>query len=152
MPRFEFTENLSVPLSHVFDFFSRPANLIKISPPELHFELLAGPEQLTLGARIALQGRRWGVSQRIVNEVIIWEPQTCFVDEQREGPFKKWTHTHSFEALPDGRTRIGDRIDFETPGGLLGFVLTVKAVERELNQIFAYRGEKLAQLLNDTVL
>jgi ligand-binding SRPBCC domain-containing protein len=149
MPRFETTETLSAPLARVFDFFSRPANLIEVSPPELNFELLSGPEQLTLGSRFTLQGRRWGVSQRIVSEVIVWEPQTRFVDEQREGPFKKWTHTHRFEALPDGGTRIGDRIDYETPGGLLGFVLTAKAVERELQRIFAYRRDKLAQLLHD---
>ncbi|HEY7156084.1 MAG TPA: SRPBCC family protein [Gemmataceae bacterium] len=148
MPRFETIENLTAPLSRVFGFFSRPAHLIEISPPELHFRLLSAPEQLTLGARIALQGRRWGLSQRIVSEVTVWEPEERFVDEQREGPFKQWVHTHRFEALPDGGTRLTDCIDYETPGGLLGFILTAAAVERELKWIFAYRCAKLAKLLD----
>src|SRR5215469_2483651 len=123
MPYFEMVEDLSASLTRVFDFFSRPAKLIEISPPELHFKLLSAPEQLTLGARIVLQGRRWGLSQRLVSEVTVWEPEVRFVDEQREGPFKQWVHTHRFEALPDGGTRLTDRIDYETPGGLLGFIL-----------------------------
>jgi len=146
MPRFEMVENLAAPLSRVFDFFSRPANLVKISPPELHFQLVSGPEQLHLGARVTLQGRRWGLSQRLVSEVTTWEPEQLFVDEQREGPFKKWIHTHRFEALPDGGTRVTDRIEYEPPGGMLGFVITVKAVERDLKWIFEYRREKLAEL------
>jgi ligand-binding SRPBCC domain-containing protein len=148
MPRFETVENLTAPLSRVFDFFSRPVNLIEISPPELHFQLESGPEQLQLGARFTLRGRRWGLSQRMVSEVTVWEPEERFVDEQREGPFKQWVHTHCFEALPDGGTRLTDRIDYETPGGLLGFILTTAAVERELKWIFAYRCEKLTGLLN----
>ncbi len=78
----------------------------------------------------------------------VWEPEHHFVDEQREGPFKKWMHTHRFEALADGGTRVTDRIDFETPGGLLGFVVTAAAVERELKWIFEYRRQKLVQLLD----
>jgi ligand-binding SRPBCC domain-containing protein len=147
MPHFEMIENLPAPLSRVFDFFSRPANLVTISPPELHFQLLSGPEQLHLGARVSLQGRRWGLSQRLVSEVTVWESENRFVDEQREGPFKKWIHTHQFEALPDGGTRVTDRIDYEPPGGMLGFVVTVKAVERDLKWIFEYRREKLMELL-----
>jgi ligand-binding SRPBCC domain-containing protein len=148
MPRFEMVEDLSAPLSRVFDFFSRPANLIEISPPEFHFKLLSAPERLTLGARVILQGRRWGVSQRLVSEVIVWEPETRFVDEQSEGPFKQWVHTHNFEALASGGTRVTDRIDYEPPGGMLGFVLTAKVVETELKWIYEHRRTKLMQLLD----
>jgi ligand-binding SRPBCC domain-containing protein len=147
MPRFEMVERLSASVSQVFDFFSRPANLLKISPPELHFQLLSAPEQLQLGARVTLQGRRWGISQRVVNEVTLWQPELLFVDEQREGPFKKWSHSHRFEVLPEGGTSLIDHIEYETPGGLLGFVITAAAVERDLKWIFEYRRERLAQLL-----
>jgi ligand-binding SRPBCC domain-containing protein len=148
MPRFEMVEDLSAPLSRVFDFFSRPANLPKISPPELHMKLLSGPEQLHLGAFLTLQGRRWGISQRIVSEVTVWEPEQRFVDEQREGPFQKWIHSHQFETLPDGGVRVTDRIDYEPPGGMLQFILTAEAVERDLKWVFTYRREKLTQVFD----
>ena len=111
-------------------------------------QLLSGPQQLHLGARITLQGRRWGLSQRVVSEVTVWEPEQRFVDEQREGPFKRWVHTHQFEALPDGGTRVTDRVEYEPPGGMLRFILTAAAVERELSRVFGYRREKLIQLFD----
>jgi ligand-binding SRPBCC domain-containing protein len=147
MPRFETAETVAAALSQVFDFFSRPANLLRVSPPELHFQLLSGPEQLHLGARVTLQGRRWGVSQRLVNEVTVWEPETRFVDEQREGPFRRWTHTHRLETISAGGTRIIDSIDYEPPGGLLGMVVTAAAIERDLKWLFEYRQKRLAELL-----
>lgn len=82
MPSMEMIENLSASLSCVFAFFSRPADLISISPPELHFEMLSGPEQLSFGAHHAARAAL-GMSQRIVTKVIVWEPETRFVDEQR---------------------------------------------------------------------
>src|SRR5579872_1837094 len=139
MPCFEMVEELSASLSRVFDFFSRPANLPKLSPPELHMQLLSGPEQLHLGALITLQGRRWGLSQRVVSEVTAWEPERRFVDAQREGPFQKWIHTHQFEALPEGGTRVTDQIEYEPPGGMLRFIITAAAVERDLKWVFGYR-------------
>ena len=48
--------------------------------------LVEGPEQLSLGSRITVQGRRWGIPQRIVSEVTAFEPNVRFVDEQRQGP------------------------------------------------------------------
>ncbi len=148
MPHFETVEDFSAPLSRVFDFFSRPANLPKISPPELHMQLVSGPEQLHLGAVFTLQGRRWGLSQRVVSQVTVWEPEQRFVDEQREGPFPKWIHAHQFEALPDGGTRVTDRIEYEPPGGMLRFLLTAAAVERDLKWVFGYRREKLIHLFD----
>jgi ligand-binding SRPBCC domain-containing protein len=148
MPRFESAQSLPAPLARVFDFFSRPANLVRVSPPELHFELVSAPERLQLGSRLTVKGRRWGLPQRVVTEVTAWEPEQMFVDEQREGPFRKWVHAHRFEALADGGTRVSDCIDFETPRGLLGLVVTAAAVERELNWVFEYRRQKLAELLS----
>jgi crotonobetainyl-CoA:carnitine CoA-transferase CaiB-like acyl-CoA transferase len=71
--------------------------------------LVEGPPQLQLGARVVLQGRRWGIPQRVVSEVTAWDPPTSFTDAQVEGPFRRWVHTHSFEAVPEG-TRVLDEI------------------------------------------
>src|SRR5581483_9910267 len=39
-----------------------------------------------------------------------------FVDEQVEGPFRSWIHSHEVEDL-GGRTRLTDRVEFRLPGG-----------------------------------
>jgi ligand-binding SRPBCC domain-containing protein len=148
MPHFEATQTFPRPLAEVFDFFRRPANLVKVSPPELHLKLEEGPEVLQLGSRVTVRGRRWGIPQRVVSEVMAFEPEVAFTDVMVEGPFKKLDHTHRFEAVPEG-TRVTDHIDYEPPGGLLGLVVTASFLERDLQWVFAYRREKLAELLGN---
>ena len=63
-----------------------------------------------------------------------------------KGPFRKWDHTHGFAAM-DGGTRVTDRIDYEPPGGLLGLVATAGLVKRDLEKIFAYRSQKLEEMM-----
>ncbi len=146
MPQFEWLTELSRPAADVFAFLCRPANLVQVSPPEFHMRLVEGPEQLQLGSLVTIQGRRWGFPQRIVSEITALEPNVLLRDEQRQGPFGKWIHTHRLEPLPDG-TRMIDHIEFEAPGGLLGLVLTARRIENDLQRIFAYRAAKFRELL-----
>lgn len=146
MPHFEATTSLRGPVADVFDFLSRPANLTELTPPEFNVRLVEGPDRLQLGARVVLHARRWGFTQRLVSEVTAFEPDRLIVEEQREGPFPKWVHTHLLEAVPDG-TRMVDRIEFEPPGGMLGFLLTAESITSELQDLFAYREHRLQELL-----
>jgi ligand-binding SRPBCC domain-containing protein len=146
MPQFEASQTFPRPLAEVFDFFRRPLNLVKVSPPELHLELVEGPEVLELGARMILRGRRWGLPQRVVSEVTALEPNAGFTDSVVEGPFPKWVHVHRFEAVSEG-TRVTDHINFEPPGGVLGLMVTASFLLRDLEWVFAFRREKLAELL-----
>jgi ligand-binding SRPBCC domain-containing protein len=45
-----------------------------------------------------------------------------FVDVQVAGPFKRWRHTHEFEALDSRTTRCVDHIDYAVPLGPLAWV------------------------------
>jgi ligand-binding SRPBCC domain-containing protein len=146
MPQFEVSTSLSQPMASVFDFLALTANLIEVTPPEFNVRLVEAPERLHLGARVVLQARRWGFAQRLVSEVTAFEPNHLLVDEQREGPFRKWIHTHLLETVPGG-TRMTDRIEFEAPGGLLGFLLTPETIVSELQEMFAYREGRLKELL-----
>jgi ligand-binding SRPBCC domain-containing protein len=151
MPLFEASRNYPRLVQEVFDFFRQPANLVRVSPPELHMRLAEGPQRLQFGSRITLLGRRWGIPQRVVSEVTAFELDVLFVDEQREGPFRKWIHTHSFETIPGG-TRVVDRIEYEPPGGLLGMMVTAAAVERDLQWVYTFRSEKLKEILGDGIV
>jgi ligand-binding SRPBCC domain-containing protein len=149
MPRFERTLRLSRPAAEVFDFFADPANMVRVSPPELHMSLEEGPKRLALGSRIAIKVRRWGIPQRVVSEVTVFEPGVRFVDEQRQGPFGKWVHEHRFEAAPEGCV-LHDVIDFEPPGGLMGLLVTANWVQKDLEWVFSCRDKKLRELLEST--
>jgi ligand-binding SRPBCC domain-containing protein len=147
MPRFETSQDFAAAVERVFDVFSRPANLLRVMPPDLHLRVLEAPERLELGSRVTVQGRRWGLGQRVTSEVTAFEAGVGFVQEQVSGPFRRWVHAHRFEALPDGGTRVSEAIDFEPPGGVLGLQLTAAVVERELLRVFAHRKDRWAELL-----
>jgi ligand-binding SRPBCC domain-containing protein len=149
MPRFETSQDFAFPLARVFDVFARPAHLGRVMPADLHFRVLEAPERLGPGARVTVQGRRWGLGQRVTSVVTEYEAGVCFVQEQVAGPFRRWAHRHEFAALPDGGTRVREVIDFEPPGGVLGLQLTAAAVERELTRVFAHRRERWAELLRE---
>lgn len=151
MPHFEAAITLRYPVAEVFDFLSHPAHWIELTPPEFNAHLEGAPEQLSLGARVVVQARRWGFTQRLVSEVTAFQPDQLIVDEQREGPFRKWVHTQRFEAIPGG-TLLSERIEFEPPDGMLGFLLTAESILSELQELFAYREERLPELLGSKAL
>src|SRR5262249_3003771 len=143
---FETTTDLPHPPEVVFDLLSETATQVRLSPPELHMRLTDGPAKLSLGSQMAVQIRRAGIAQTIVSVVTAFEPATLLVIEQRQGPLKRFVHTHRLEAA-DGGGRLHDQVDFEPPGGLLGFLLTESRIRDELAEMFAFRVRALRQLL-----
>ena len=58
MATFERTMRFNRSAAEVFDFLARPANVVRVSPPDLHLRLVEGPERIELGSRITWKGRR----------------------------------------------------------------------------------------------
>ena len=75
-----------------------------------------------------------------------WEPPRRFVDVQLSGPFARWEHTHTFRE-DSGGTRIGDRVDYRMPLGVLGAAAHRLLIGRDLERIFDFRRDALARLL-----
>ncbi len=147
MPSFEFVVGFSASPATVFALLRRPAVMVQLTPPEMHLQFESGPDELEFGSRLVLRGRRWGLPQRVESEVTGFEPDALLVLDQRRGPFRRWTHTQHLEPLPEGGTRLSERIDYEPPGGLLGLTVTAAFLERELSNLFAFRRQKFGELL-----
>lgn len=139
-------QDLPVPRSEVFAFFSDPANLEALTPPWLRFEVLT-PRPLPRGEgalfdyRITVRGLplRW----RTLIETFV--PGERFVDRQIAGPYALWHHTHRFEDLPDGGTRMTDLVRYKLGWGLAGRIAAALWVRRDVARIFAYRKAVLAE-------
>jgi len=129
----------------IFAFFSDPRNLEKITPPWLHFEIL-GPTEVAVGrgTRIdyRLHVRRLPI--RWQSEITVWEPPVRFVDQQTRGPYKMWTHEHTFSES-EKVTIVGDNVVYAVPGGPLVQKLFVAP---DLDRIFHYRHEVLRNIFN----
>jgi len=97
------------------------------------------------GTLIDYRLRLHGLPIRWRSEIKAWEPPTRFIDEQTSGPYKRWRHEHTLEALAGGTNYIDD-VYYELHGGPLAGFLNRLIVERDVAAIFAYRRDMLDHL------
>ncbi len=144
----ERSQRVEVPVEEAFAFYGDALNLEPLTPPWLHFEV-ATPGELTFqpGTLLDYRLRLHGVPVRWRTRIEIWEPPTRFVDTQVKGPYSLWEHTHLFEKDGDAATVIHDRIRYAIPLGPLGAIAQRLFVRRDLERIFDYRRDAVAERL-----
>jgi ligand-binding SRPBCC domain-containing protein len=129
------------PIAEVFAFFSRPENLLKLTPPDLGLVLLTPPPiAMMAGAQIDYTIAVFGLRLRWTTLITAFDPGRSFVDEQLRGPYALWRHSHRFEEAPGGTT-VGDEVLYALPFGPLGAAVRAIAVGRRLESIFEYRAK-----------
>jgi ligand-binding SRPBCC domain-containing protein len=135
-----------LPADVVFAFFSQAENLQRITPPELHFEIVTPlPLTIALGTLIEHRLRLFGVPLSWTSRISEWDPPRRFTDEQLRGPYAEWVHAHTFEPTPAG-TLIRDRVRYRLPLSPLGDI-AYPLVRRQLARIFAYRQRAVSEAL-----
>jgi ligand-binding SRPBCC domain-containing protein len=141
---------LPPPRERVFAFFAEAANLEAITPPALRFRILTpAPIVMAQGTLIDYTLRLHGIPFHWRTRIAHWAPPESFVDEQLQGPYALWEHTHTFEPAPDGGTLCRDIVRYRLPLGTLG-QLALPLVRRDLTQIFGYREVRVRQLLAES--
>jgi len=145
--RLECRQCLPLSLAHGWDFFSRPDNLVRITPPDLGFEVTSVlPERMYAGMIVSYRVNPFGrISVPWVTEITHVREAEFFVDEQRSGPFRFWHHQHHFQEVAGG-IEMTDLVHYQLPFGWLGNLLAGRLVERRLSAIFAYRRQRLETL------
>lgn len=138
-------QTLPRPLAEVFPFFADARNLERITPPWLHFSILSQDLEMRVGLKIDYRLKLHGIPLHWQSEITAWEPPLRFVDEQRRGPYRLWRHEHRFQAEGKG-TKVVDDVTYALWGGWLFNPLWVR---RDLEKIFAYRQQIIAQILGN---
>ena len=144
------SQTLAAPLGQVFEFFSDPRNLERITPPWVAFRIVTpGEIEMREGALIDYRLRIRGVAMGWRTEITEWDPPHRFVDTQLRGPYRKWVHTHRFTARGD-RTLVDDRVEYAVPGGApIERLIERLFVRGDVERIFAYRRRVLDELFAD---
>jgi len=139
MSRFEMTSELPCSADQAYAWHARPGAFERLTPPwesvrvvERHGGLDGGT--VVLDVPVGPTRQRWVARHR---DAI---PGRQFIDEQIEGPFASWVHTHLFAPIAPGRTSYTDRIDYTLPFGLLGEI-GGGFTARKLRRTFRYRHE-----------
>ncbi|MDR3458021.1 MAG: SRPBCC family protein [Verrucomicrobiae bacterium] len=131
---------LPVAREKVFPFFADAHNLEILTPPWLNFRILTpGAIPMHAGTLIDYQIRIHGFPVCWRTAITEWNPPFSFRDEQRNGPYRLWRHTHTFE-VKEGGTLCKDQVLYAVPGGALVNRLLVR---KDVEKIFAYRAEAL---------
>jgi ligand-binding SRPBCC domain-containing protein len=146
MRELHYIQDLPIGLEQAWDFFSSPANLNEITPPEMHFEILGQlPARMYEGMFIRYKIRPMlSIPLEWVTEITKVEDRAFFVDEQRKGPYNIWHHEHHFKAIPGG-VRMTDKLYYDVGFGPLGTLLGKLWVDAQVDKIFAYRKVVLEQ-------
>ncbi len=132
----------------VFAFFADARNLEAITPPLLRFRVVT-PEPIVMGrgTLIRYRLRVRGVPVSWLTEIRQWQPPYRFVDEQLEGPYALWRHTHEFEADGD-ETIMRDVVRYRIGFGPLGALADELVVRRDIERIFDFRAERVRELMS----
>lgn len=135
----------------IWDFFSRPENLNKITPDDLKFKITTPnlPEKTYAGQIISYEIEIFPMVKNYwVTEISQVVDRQLFVDEQRFGPYAMWHHEHHFVQQAPNEILMIDRISYKLPFGLIGRWIAGGLIEKKLKKIFTYRFETCEQLFN----
>jgi ligand-binding SRPBCC domain-containing protein len=142
------SQKLPISLETAWKFFSNPANLSKITPEWLNFEVRTVlPEKMYAGMIIIYFVRPLlNIPQSWITEITHVKEPNYFVDEQRFGPYKLWHHQHIFLAQENGGVIMEDIVSYVVPFGFIGRIINSLIISKKINDIFNYRKEVLVKM------
>lgn len=141
---------MPISLDEAWRFFSDPANLKRITPPYMNFEILSElPEESYEGMIITYKLSPFPFTRvQWITEITICDKPNFFVDEQRFGPYRFWHHQHVFKKIDSG-VEMQDIVNYVMPYGMLGRAANFFVVSHQLNKIFDYRANALKMIIEN---
>jgi ligand-binding SRPBCC domain-containing protein len=138
-------------LADVWQFFSDPHNLARLTPPELNLVVPAEtPHCIHPGMIITYPVRAIAdIQWNWVTEITQVIDNQLFVDEQRFGPYRFWHHQHHFHETGEG-IEVRDLVHYSLPLGPLGRLVHAMVVEARLSEIFDYRLDAIRAAFGQT--
>jgi ligand-binding SRPBCC domain-containing protein len=142
------SQKLPISLEKAWEFFSNPANLSKITPTWLNFQVTSAlPDKMYAGLIITYFVRPMlNIPQTWVTEITHVQEPNYFVDEQRFGPYKMWHHEHIFKHIEDNNILMEDIVSYAVPFGFIGRIVNKLIISKKINEIFNYRREVLEKM------
>lgn len=138
---------LPITIQQAWDFFSSPKNLNELTPEDVVFKITSAvPEKMYEGLFITYKvSPLLGIPLDWITEITHINEPYYFVDEQRKGPYRIWHHEHHFKKVAAG-VMMTDLLYYEVGMSFIGTMAEKLFVEKKVNEIFAYRTEKLKKL------
>ena len=147
---FKRKQHIPISLDEAWRFLSSPKNLKELTPDYMGFDILSGADKPMFAGQIIQYSVTpiLGIKTKWVSEITQIEYKKYFVDIQLYGPYALWHHKHFLKKI-DGGVEFEDIIDYKVPLGILGRLVHPFLVKPKLEEIFAYRQQKLIELFGE---
>ncbi|HEY3756754.1 MAG TPA: SRPBCC family protein [Opitutaceae bacterium] len=147
MPRIEVVTEINAPIARVFDL-SRSIDVHQESQTHHRERAIAGRTAglIEQGEQVTWEATHFGIRQRLTSRIVEMRPPTYFRDSLVKGAFKRFDHDHHFESLPDGRTRVRDSFDFNSPFGPFGRVVDHLILKRYMRRLIVDRNQAIKRM------
>lgn len=103
---------------------------------------------LELGDLVAFEGRHFGIRQRFVAKITLFDRPHSFVDEMVEGAFKWLRHVHEFEADCNA-TLMRDTLEWEAPFGIVGRLADIIFLRRHMRWFVTTKQTALKRIAEE---
>lgn len=135
-------------MQSVWDFISSPANLKKITPEYMGFDITSNNigEKMYPGMIISYKVTPlFGIKTTWVTEITHVKEKEYFVDEQRIGPYSMWHHEHFIYSIEKG-VLMKDIVSYQPPFGFIGSIANKLIIKSKLNEIFEHRRNSMENI------
>jgi ligand-binding SRPBCC domain-containing protein len=142
------TQKIPATIDQVWDFISSPANLKKITPEYMGFNITSKQmsDKMYPGMIISYKvSPVLGIKMIWLTEITHVKEMEYFVDEQRIGPYSMWHHEHKIEPV-EGGVLMTDIVSYKPPFGILGSLANFFLIKKQLNEIFNFRKQALEKI------
>ncbi len=139
MGMFSKKTRIDAPVEAVFQWHARPGAIQRLSPPWDPIKVLSQKGGIQTNAEVVMRMKFGPFSFKWIARHTDYIQNRLFQDQQIQGPFSKWIHTHTFS--PDGSNAciLEDAIEYSLPFHPVGSPITEKWIHRKLERIFTYR-------------
>ena len=149
MPIYRHRTHYPASTSEVFAWHTRPGAFERLSPPWVKVRVIRRDGGIHDGGTVLLGIKQGPTEVKWEVKHTAFEQDSLFRDEQVEGPFERWVHSHHFIPADDGGCFLEDEVEWVPPLGAAGRLFAEGFLERELERLFTFRHRRL---LNDLTL
>lgn len=137
-------------LEQIWGYFSDPGNLNELTPPDLRFKIISGAEGGMYEGQLIEYRVEFlpGMRSLWLTEISHVRQGEFFIDVQRMGPYRFWSHEHRFIVCPGG-VLMQDKVTYAPPFGFLGDIVNALWIRRRLDEIFDYRARRITGLFGE---
>lgn len=146
MPVIELSTMIRAPRERVFDL-ARSIDAHQDTTGGTEERAVAGVTTGLIGMddEVTWEARHFGVCQRLKVRVTVFDRPSHFQDIMILGAFKRMVHDHEFAEHPSG-TLMRDRFEFQSPLGVLGWIVDSFFLTAYMRRFLVQRNEVLKRL------